>query len=109
MTAGQPSGDQLLVNANAMAGRLLALRRAGLIEPSFGESSFARHWEQARRRNLSCGIFRAKGLGHDIDRADDLLPPTGSSGARVRALLQDLNVGARIETVLKESQLAELS
>jgi hypothetical protein len=37
------------------------------------------------------------------------LPPTGSSGARVRALLEDLNVGARIETALKESQLAELS
>jgi 2-phospho-L-lactate/phosphoenolpyruvate guanylyltransferase len=85
---------------------LLALRRAGLIEPSFGEGSFARHLEQARALNLSCGIFRANGLGHDIDRARDLLPPAGSGGKRVRALLEHLNVTARLETAFAQSQLA---
>src|SRR5688572_28533778 len=70
---------------------LLALRRAGLIEPSFGEGSFARHRAQALALDLSCSVFRAKGLGHDIDRAGDLLPPAGPGGRRVRALLEHLN------------------
>jgi 2-phospho-L-lactate/phosphoenolpyruvate guanylyltransferase len=85
---------------------LLALRRAGLIEPSFGEGSFARHREQARTLNLSCSIFRANGLGHDIDRAGDLLPPASSGGKRVTALLEHLNVTARLETALEQPQLA---
>lgn len=85
---------------------LLALRRAGLIKPSFGEGSFARHCEQARALNLSCSIFRAKGLGQDIDRAGDLLPPAGSGGKRVRALLEHLNVAARLETAFAQPQLA---
>ena len=78
---------------------LLALPRAGLIEPSFGEGSFARHREQARARNLGCGIFRAPGLGHDIDRAGDLLPPASAGGKRVRTLLEYLNITARLEAI----------
>jgi 2-phospho-L-lactate/phosphoenolpyruvate guanylyltransferase len=85
---------------------LLALRRAGLIEPSFGEGSFARHREQARMLNVSCSIFRATGLGHDIDRAGDLLPPASPGGKRVTALLERLNVTARLETVFEQPQLA---
>jgi 2-phospho-L-lactate/phosphoenolpyruvate guanylyltransferase len=97
----------VLAPAEADGGtNLLALRRAGLIEPSFGEGSFARHREQARALDLSCSIFRAKGLGHDIDRAGDLLPPAGSGGKRVRALLEHLNVTARLETVFEQPQLA---
>lgn len=97
----------VLTPAEADGGtNLLALRRVHLIEPSFGEGSFARHREQARKLNLSCGIFRAKGLGHDIDRAGDLLPPTGAGGKRVRALLDHLNVAVRFETALAQSQLA---
>ena len=97
----------VLTPAEADGGtNLLALRRAGLIEPSFGEGSFARHREHAGRLNLSCGIFRAKGLGHDIDRAGDLLPPTDSSGKRVRALLDHLNVAVRLEAAFEQPQLA---
>jgi 2-phospho-L-lactate/phosphoenolpyruvate guanylyltransferase len=84
---------------------LLALRRGGLIEPSFGEGSFARHREQASALNLSFSIFRAKGLGHDIDRAGDLSPPAGSGGTRVRALLKHLNVAARLETAFAQPHL----
>ena len=97
----------VLTPAEADGGtNLLALRRAGLIEPSFGDGSFARHREQARKLNLNCCIFRAKGLGHDIDRAGDLLLPVGSSGKRVRALLDHLNVAARLETAFEQPQPA---
>ena len=97
----------VLTPAEADGGtNLLALRRAGLIEPSFGEGSFARHREQARALNLDCCIFRAKGLGHDIDRAGDLVPPTGSGGKRARALLDHLNVAVRLELALAQPQLA---
>jgi 2-phospho-L-lactate guanylyltransferase len=85
---------------------LLAMRRAGLIKPSFGDASFARHREQARERNLDCGIFRAEGLGHDIDVASDLLTPRSSGGKRVSALLQRLNVPARLERILEQCQSA---
>jgi 2-phospho-L-lactate guanylyltransferase len=84
---------------------LLALRRAGLIEPSFGDGSFARHLEQARALNLSCGIFRAQGLGHDIDRPGDLVPPASSGARRVGALLETLNIAARLETAFERPQL----
>jgi 2-phospho-L-lactate guanylyltransferase len=96
----------VLTPAEADGGtNLLALRRVDLIEPSFGEGSFARHREQARALNLSCGIFRAKGLGHDIDRAGDLVPPASSGARRVGALLEHLNIAARLETAFKQPQL----
>lgn len=85
---------------------LLALREAGLIWPSFGEDSFARHREQARALNLGCSVFRAPGLGHDIDRPGDLRPPSGTGGKRVRAMLEHLNVSARLETIFEQRQLA---
>lgn len=94
----------VLTPAEADGGtNLLALRRVDLIEPSFGEGSFARHREQARALNLSCGIFRARGLGHDIDRPGDLLTPASSGAGRVRALLETLNVTARLQTVLEHA------
>jgi 2-phospho-L-lactate guanylyltransferase len=97
----------VLVPAAADGGtNLLALRRAGLIEPSFGEGSFARHRQQARALNLTCGIFRARGLGHDIDRADDLLAPASSGGRRVRTLLEQFNITARLPAVFDQRQLA---
>jgi 2-phospho-L-lactate guanylyltransferase len=85
---------------------LLALRRVGLMEPSFGEGSFARHREQARTRNLDCGVVRARGLCHDIDLASDLVSPPGSAGRRVRDLLEHLNVPARLETLSEQRQSA---
>jgi 2-phospho-L-lactate guanylyltransferase len=89
--------DVVLTRAEADGGtNLLALRRADLIEPCFGEGSFAQHRDQARIRNLNCGVLDAQGLGHDIDRPRDLLPPTGTDGRRVRALLGHLNIIARL-------------
>jgi 2-phospho-L-lactate guanylyltransferase len=97
----------VLAPAEADGGtNLLALSYAGLIEPSFGADSFERHREQARALNLGCSVFKARGLGHDIDRAVDLLPPAGSSGKRVRTLLQHLNVAMRLDTALTQPQLA---
>jgi 2-phospho-L-lactate guanylyltransferase len=74
---------------------LLAMRHVGLIEPCFGERSFARHQQLARSAKLSCGVFRAPGLGHDIDRADDLLAPAGCAATRAATLLKQFNVTAR--------------
>jgi 2-phospho-L-lactate guanylyltransferase len=97
----------VLTPAEADGGtNLLALRRAGLMKPSFGQGSFARHREQARALNLGCSIFRATGLGHDIDRAGDLLPPASAGGKRVRALLEQLNAAVRLEAALAQPQLA---
>jgi len=85
---------------------LLALRRPDLIEPRFGENSFARHRECARRRKLSCGVFRAPGLSHDIDRVRDLKVPTDSGAPRVRALLGRLDIVARLQPASVQHQLA---
>jgi 2-phospho-L-lactate guanylyltransferase len=81
---------------------LLAVRRAGLIAPCFGERSFARHQQFARAANLGCGIFRAVGLGHDIDRADDLLTPAGGA-TRAAALLKQFNVAARLSDFVEQA------
>jgi len=74
---------------------LLAMRRDGLIEPSFGEGSFARHCEIARSVNLSCGVHRTAGLGHDIDRPEDLRVPPGGNATRTAAVLEGLRIGTR--------------
>ncbi|MCB1414697.1 MAG: 2-phospho-L-lactate guanylyltransferase [Xanthobacteraceae bacterium] len=51
----------------------LALRQAGSLKPCFGEDSFNVHRAQAARAGLAVGIARSEGLGHDIDRIDDIL------------------------------------
>jgi 2-phospho-L-lactate guanylyltransferase len=76
---------------------LLAMRRNDLVEPSFGERSFARHRELARAANLSCGVQRAAGLGHDIDRPSDLWVPAESGATRTAALLERLNIAGRLD------------
>jgi len=96
----------VLAPAEADGGtNLLALRRVDLIEPSFGEDSFARHRARAHALNLSCGIFRAQGLGHDIDRAEDLLALSSSGGKRVRALFENLNITTRLNKLFEQHQL----
>jgi 2-phospho-L-lactate/phosphoenolpyruvate guanylyltransferase len=56
----------------------LAMRRADLLAPSFGEDSFARHQALARDEGVGCGIVRTYGLGRDIDCPGDLVPWGGS-------------------------------
>ncbi|MGB8399594.1 2-phospho-L-lactate guanylyltransferase [Bradyrhizobium sp.] len=75
----------------------LALRRRGLIEPSFGDNSFARHRALARDGGVACGIVRVHGLGHDIDCPSDLLPWSGPRKASLTAaLLAEFNVAERL-------------
>lgn len=78
----------------------LAMRSADLIAPSFGEDSYARHQAQARQKNLSCGVVRSDGLGHDIDRPEDLcipVPPKKSS--LTSALLAEFDIAARLDAL----------
>jgi 2-phospho-L-lactate guanylyltransferase len=75
---------------------LLAMRREGLIEPSFGERSFERHRDLARAANLSCGICRTAGLGRDIDRPGDLVIPPGPADTQTAALLEQFKIAARL-------------
>lgn len=75
---------------------LLAMRGAGLIEPSFGERSFARHSEIADAAKLTCGVYRSAGLGHDIDRPDDLMTGPGSGATRTVALLKRFKIAVRL-------------
>ncbi len=60
----------------------LAMRRPGLIAPSFGDDSFARHQALARDAGLGCAIVRSEGLGRDIDDPCDLVPWAGSQRFR---------------------------
>src|SRR6478672_7173071 len=75
---------------------LLAMRCDRLIEPSFGEKSFARHCELARAAKLSCGVYEIAGLGHDIDRPGDLIIPAGSNRTRTAVLLERFNIAMRL-------------
>jgi len=75
---------------------LLAMRCDNLIEPSFGEKSFAMHCELAGAANLSCGVYKVAGLGHDIDRPGDLIIPTGSNRTRTAVLLERFNIATRL-------------
>lgn len=60
------------------------------IAPAFGHESFREHLERATRAGLRHGEVRARGLGHDVDEADDLRVIAGdaSLGAATRELLR---------------------
>lgn len=75
---------------------LLAMRRDNLIEPSFGEQSFARHHELARAAKLSCGVCDGTRLGHDIDRPDDLTIPPGAGATQTAALFERFQIAERL-------------
>jgi 2-phospho-L-lactate guanylyltransferase len=78
----------------------LAMRSAELIAPSFGEDSYARHQAQARRKNLSCGVVRSDGLGHDIDRPEDLfVPAPPKKNSLISALLTEFDIAARLNAL----------
>jgi 2-phospho-L-lactate/phosphoenolpyruvate guanylyltransferase len=76
----------------------LALRHPGLIEPQFGEHSFARHCAAANAGGLSCEIVHARGLGHDIDCPSDLVVDVeDAAGTRTFALLAEFGIAARVQ------------
>ena len=75
----------------------LAMRARDLIAPSFGENSFACHLASAKQKNLRCGTVRCEGLGHDIDRPEDLIVPAApKSGSLTLALLAELDLTRRL-------------
>jgi 2-phospho-L-lactate guanylyltransferase len=75
----------------------LAMRKAGLIAPSFGDDSFARHQALARRGGADSGVVRSEGLGRDIDCREDLLFWSGSKkSSQTARLLAELNVAKRL-------------
>jgi 2-phospho-L-lactate guanylyltransferase len=79
---------------------VLAMRSADLIAPSFGEDSYARHQAQARQKNLSCGVVRSDGLGHDIDRPEDLfVSATPKKNSLTSALLAEFDIAARLDAL----------
>lgn len=78
----------------------LAMRSADLIEPGFGMDSYARHQARARRKKLSCGVVRSYGLGHDIDRPEDLfVPASWRKDSLTSALLAGFDIAARLDAL----------
>lgn len=77
---------------------MLAMRSGSFISPCFGEDSFTRHMASARLKGLECGIVRSWGLGHDIDRPDDLFRSISSlnSPSETAKFLTELNVADRL-------------
>ncbi len=51
---------------------LLYLSPPGIIEFSFGERSFKKHLQSARRKKIRVSVFRTLALAQDIDRPEDL-------------------------------------
>lgn len=76
----------------------LAMRSGSLVAPCFGEDSFVRHITSASQKRLECGVVRSWGLGHDVDRPDDLLDSSGfrNSQSRTATFLAGLNVADRL-------------
>jgi 2-phospho-L-lactate/phosphoenolpyruvate guanylyltransferase len=75
----------------------LAMADPCAIQPCFGEDSFIAHQAAARRAEISYGVCRFDGLGHDIDCPDDLVTgPRLPPGSRTGGLLDELNVAARV-------------
>jgi 2-phospho-L-lactate/phosphoenolpyruvate guanylyltransferase len=75
---------------------LLAMRNGHLIEPTFGEQSFARHRELARAAKLSCGVCQIPRLGHDIDRLGDLTVPANAGATQTAALFERIKIADRL-------------
>lgn len=78
----------------------LAMSDPYAIQPCFGDGSFTEHQEAARRAGIAYGVCHLDGLGHDIDRPDDLVTGTRRLGSRTWALLDELNVEARVGRVV---------
>jgi 2-phospho-L-lactate/phosphoenolpyruvate guanylyltransferase len=72
----------------------VALAPPGAMPLTFGESSFARHLDTARARNLAPRVLTLSGLGLDIDTPEDLTAlaaetVTTETGALVAAWLNE--------------------
>jgi 2-phospho-L-lactate guanylyltransferase len=76
----------------------LLLAPPDVMEPSFGEGSFARHAARARAAGAALKVAEVRSLGLDVDTPDDLaalrraLAARPGGAARTRALLEEAAV-----------------
>jgi 2-phospho-L-lactate guanylyltransferase len=81
----------------------LAMTDPSAIQPCFGDGSFTAHQEAARRGGIEYGVCHLGGLGHDIDRPDDLVTGPRRLGSRTWRLLDELNIEARVGRSILQS------
>jgi 2-phospho-L-lactate/phosphoenolpyruvate guanylyltransferase len=81
----------------------LAMSDPYAIQPCFGDGSFTEHQAAARRSGIVHRVCHLDGIGHDIDRPDDLVTAPRRLGSRTSNLLDELNVGARMGRPLLQS------
>lgn len=76
----------------------LAMRSADLLQPQFGQESFRLHRELARQRRLGCSVLKSRGIGQDIDCAQDFERYLHSSENRklTGSLLDELHIAERL-------------
>ncbi len=96
--AALAAGRIVLVPASGDGGtNLIAVAPPGLVDPCFGDDSFARHVAAARARGIDPVVLRLDGIGHDVDHPRDLLVQLARSApTRTRALLRDFDVATRL-------------
>jgi 2-phospho-L-lactate guanylyltransferase len=76
----------------------LVLTPPGVMEPAFGEGSFARHAARARAAGATLKVADVRSLGLDVDTPDDLaalrraLAAWPGGAQRTRALLEEAAV-----------------
>ena len=87
----------------------IACSPPGALPFRFGEDSFSRHLDAARRRGVFCRVLRLTGLGLDIDRPADLgilLERPGGTRAQVYLKASGIAAGLRGRTDLHTGQSA---
>ncbi len=86
---------------------VLGCRPAAVITPAFGDDSCRQHCDAARRAGLTPTLLAGFGLGHDIDRPDDLEPFLAlGTATRTHAYLTQLDVFARLAPPLVRARTA---
>jgi 2-phospho-L-lactate guanylyltransferase len=71
--AGRPPFFAIAPDRTERGTNLILMAPPGLIRFSFGERSFRRHVNAARRAGLKAAILRRPAFAEDIDRPEDLL------------------------------------
>jgi 2-phospho-L-lactate/phosphoenolpyruvate guanylyltransferase len=76
----------------------LAMRSPELLQPQFGEESFAAHRHLARKNRLGCSVLKSEAIGRDIDCPDDFEPCLKSprDAGLTGPLLDEFNIAARL-------------
>lgn len=82
----------------------LAMTDPFAIAPCFGDGSFHAHQAAARRAGIAPAVCHLEGLGHDVDRPDDLLSAPRRFGSRTSAFLDELNINARLGRPVLQSR-----